>query len=302
MEDNNSPNKQTSLQNAQFDMRYRVPDFSNMSLNQAQNTISNTQGGGPGAGTQAPGGIMSNLSQAQGNMRYNVPNLTGAAGGGGFLSGVSSALSSAALPIGIGLSVAGSVIGAVSARKQERKAARQAKKAKKELKEQESIYKNLDVSNPYMNMENTMEDLTINQKQFDLERQQAQQSQANILDSLRGAAGGSGVAALAQTLAREGQIGAQARAARIGDQERQNQLAERQEASRIQGLQIQGELDKRAAIKDRSETFFGMAQQRFASAKQAQAEARQAKMDAITGGIGNIAGMLGMPGEGQAAQ
>tara|TARA_R100000353_G_scaffold39538_2_gene31369 strand:- start:457 stop:1353 length:897 start_codon:yes stop_codon:yes gene_type:complete len=298
MEDNNSPNKQLSLQNAQNFMNYNVPSFMNQGMG--------TQGGGAGAGTQAPGGIMSNLSQAQGNMRYNVPNLTGAAGGGGggaagLLGGVSSFLGSAAMPIGIGLSIAGSVIGAVSARKQERKAARQAKKAKKELKEQESIYKNLDVSNPYMNMENTMEDLTINQKQFDLERQQAQQSQANILDSLRGAAGGSGVAALAQTLAREGQIGAQARAARIGDQERQNQLAERQEASRIQGLKIQGEMDKRAAIKERSETFFGMAQQKYASAKQAQAEARQAKMDAITGGIGNIAGMLGMPGQGQSA-
>ena len=286
MEDNNSPNKQTSLQNAQFDMRYRVPDFSNMSLNQAQNTISNTQGTSSMAGN-----VVGSLAEAQGNMRYRVPNL-GAGGGGGFLSGVSSALSSAALPIGIGLSVAGSVIGAVSARKQERKAARQAKKAKKELKEQESIYKNLDISNPYMNMENTMEDLTINQKQADFEKQQFQQSQANILDSLRGAAGGSGVAALAQTLAREGQLASQRSAASIGQQERQNQLAERQEASRIQGLQIQGELDKRAAIKDRSETFFGMAQQRFASAKEQQAAARQAKMDAIQGGISNVAGMF----------
>ena len=237
MEDNNSPNKQTSLQNAQFDMRYRVPDFSNMSLNQVQNTMSNTQGTSSTAGN-----VVGSLAEAQGNMRYRVPNL-GAGGGGGFLSGVSSALSSAALPIGIGLSVAGSVIGAVSARKQERKAARQAKKAKKELKEQESIYKNLDISNPYMNMENTMEDLTINQKQADFEKQQFQQSQANILDSLRGAAGGSGVAALAQTLAREGQLASQRSAASIGQQERQNQLAERQEASRIQGLQIQGELD-----------------------------------------------------------
>jgi hypothetical protein len=299
MEDNNSPNKQISLQNAQNFMNYNVPNFSNMSLGQAQNTM----GGASQTGGMGGNMMMNNLSQAQSNMRYNVPNLAGgggAAGAGGGVGGLlgkaSSFLGSAAMPIGIGLSIAGSVIGAVSARKQERKAARQAKKAKKKLKEQESIYKNLDVSNPYLNMENTMEDLTINQKQFDLERQQAQQSQANILDSLRGAAGGSGVAALAQTLAREGQIGAQARAARIGDQERQNQMLERREAGRIQGLEIQGELDKRAAIKERSETFFGMAQQEYASAKQAQAQARQAKMDAITGGISNIAGMFGMPG------
>ena len=219
--------------------------------------------------------------------------------GGGGGAGVLGALGSAATPIGIGLSLAGGVIGAASARKQERRAAKQAKKAKQELKEQESIYKNLDISNPYMDMENVMEDLTINQKQADFEKQQFQQSQANILDNLRGAAGGSGVAALAQTLAREGQLASQRSAADIGRQERQNQIAERNMAASIQSKQIQGELDKRAEIKDRSETFYGMAQQNYAAKREQQAAARQAKMDAITGGIAGAADMFAGFGEGE---
>ena len=55
-----------------------------------------------------------------------------------------------------------------------------------------------DVSNPYAQMQNTMEDLTVNQQQSQFEAQQNQQNQSNILGSMKGAAGGSGVAGLAQ--------------------------------------------------------------------------------------------------------
>ena len=206
--------------------------------------------------------------------------------GGGILSTIGDKMGTV---VGAGLSIAGSVIGARKARRQMRKARKNARRAKKEMKEQLDIYKNLDISNPYLNMENTMEDLTIDQKAFDLETQQAQQSQANILDSLRGAAGGGGVAAMAQALAREGSIGAQQRAARIGQQERQNQMAERREAGRIQGLQIGGEMQKRADIKSRSETFLGMAQEKYAAKRQRAGEATQAYYDAVQGGIQNAA-------------
>ena len=259
------------------------------------------QGGDEGGGdpvvdtTTDGGGEATPSGGSGGGGNFLFKNLFGGGGGAGVLG----ALGSAATPIGIGLSLAGSVIGAASARKQERRAAKQAKKAKQELKEQESIYKNLDISNPYMDMENVMEDLTINQKQADFEKQQFQQSQANILDNLRGAAGGSGVAALAQTLAREGQLASQRSAADIGRQERQNQIAERNMAASIQSQQIQGELDRRAAIKDRSETFYGMAQQNYAAKREQQAAARQAKMDAITGGIAGAADMFAGFGQGE---
>ena len=56
------------------------------------------------------------------------------------------------------------------------------------------------VKNPYENMENVYEDQTVNLKQAQFEKEQSQQAMANIMQSMQGAAGGSGVAGLAQVL------------------------------------------------------------------------------------------------------
>ena len=93
------------------------------------------------------------------------------------------------------------------------------------------------MSNRFAGLENTMEDATINQKEAEFQRNMFQQSQANMLGDLRGAAGGSGVAALAQQLAQSGQIASQQASASIGAQEAQNQRATLAEASRLQGLE-----------------------------------------------------------------
>ena len=128
------------------------------------------------------------------------------------------------------LTIGESIIGGVSnifqgikARRQEKKQRRILQRQKRKQKELEDIYKNIDTSNPYLNMENTMEDLTVNQQQADFERQAFQQTQANIMENLRGAAGGSGIASLAQSLAQQGQIAAQRQSASIGAQEAANQ-------------------------------------------------------------------------------
>ena len=67
-------------------------------------------------------------------------------------------------------------------------------------------------------------------------------------------------------------------------------MAQRQEAQRIQGLQIQGEYQKRQAELDRTGTLLGMAQQETAAAAEQAGAAEQAKMAAISGGIQNLAG------------
>ena len=51
------------------------------------------------------------------------------------------------------------------------------------------------------NYSNTMEDLTVNQQQFQLQKEMSQQGAANAMDTFRGAAGGSGTAGLAQAMA-----------------------------------------------------------------------------------------------------
>ena len=81
--------------------------------------------------------------------------------------------------------------------------------AKKEMEAKKKQYEALDTSNTFKNMENKMEDLTINQRGMELQNQQGQQQSANIMQQMSGAAGGSGIAALAQQMAASGQLAAQ---------------------------------------------------------------------------------------------
>ena len=71
-------------------------------------------------------------------------------------------------------------------KKEARKAQKEAMKRQQQLDEYKDQYAQLDLSNPYANMQNVYEDLTVNKQQFELTRQQQQQSRANILDRLRG--------------------------------------------------------------------------------------------------------------------
>jgi len=101
------------------------------------------------------------------------------------------------------------------------------------------------LENKYDGMENRFEDMTVDMKAADYQTQQGQQQRANILQSLRGSAGSSGVAGLAQSLANQGQMQSQQIAAGISQQERQNQMLAAQEGSRIDmtqrgaGMQLQ---------------------------------------------------------------
>ena len=138
------------------------------------------------------------------------------------------------IAVGIGAAVVGSALGAHSAGKAKREAERKEAKAREEMNRLKDVYSSLDTSNPYTDMENTMEDLTINQRQYDLEKQQFQQSQSNILSGVGQAAGSSGIASVAQALAGQGQLAAQKSASNIGMQEQTNQMAERRMAGNLQ--------------------------------------------------------------------
>lgn len=93
------------------------------------------------------------------------------------------------------------------------------------------------LENKYEGMENRFEDMTVDMRAADFQVQQGQQQRANILQGLRGAAGSSGVAGLAQSLANQGQLQTQQIAAGISQQERQNQMLAAQEGARIDQLQ-----------------------------------------------------------------
>jgi hypothetical protein len=83
-------------------------------------------------------------------------------------------------------------------------------------------------------MENTAEDLTVNTQQAEFQAQQQQQGLANTLGSMRGAAGSSGIAALAQSLAGQQSQNLQAASASIGQQEASNRQLAAQQGANIQ--------------------------------------------------------------------
>ena len=107
------------------------------------------------------------------------------------------------IAVGIGAAVVGTALGVNSANKAKKAAEKKEAAATAEMNRQKEIFSQLDTSNPYADMENTMEDLTVNQRQYELESQQFAQSQSNILSGLGEAAGSSGVAAVAQALAEQ---------------------------------------------------------------------------------------------------
>jgi len=96
------------------------------------------------------------------------------------------------------------------------------------------------VKNPYADMENVYEDQTVDLKAAEFQKEQSQQNAANILASMKGAAGGSGVAALAQVLSNQGAKQAQQASADISRQEQANQARARGEAGRLQQLDVEG--------------------------------------------------------------
>ena len=165
----------------------------------------------------------------------------------------------------------------------------QAKKARKrkemeqaQLEKYKAQYMSLDTSNPFANMENVFEDLTVNQQQAEFTRQQQQQSQANVLQQTRGVAGASGIAALAQAISRQGALDAQQAAVSIGQQERANQMAKLQEASRIQTMERQGDIMQRQAEGEKLKTMMGMTAadvEREASAQKVHQAAGYQAMD-----------------------
>ena len=205
--------------------------------------------------------------------------------------------------IGAGVAAAGGTTKLIMAGQGARDRRNERAAAKAEMRKMKKEYQNLDTSNlaagvrnPYQNLENTFEDLTVNQQQAQFEAQQFQQSQANIMQGLQGAAGGSGIAGLAQSLANQGILSAQKSSASIGMQEAQNQKLAAQQGARIQQLEGRGEMwaegtrqqgaeAGRSLEWQKTSTLFGMSQQRTAAANEA---IRQAKADQMSA-VGDIA-------------
>ena len=197
------------------------------------------------------------------------------------------------------VSATAGMVKAITGAVQAKKAREEKKREQAELQQYKEQFAQLDTSNPFANMENVFEDLTVNQQQAEFTKQQQQQSQANILQQTRGAAGASGIAALAQTLSRQGAVDAQQAAVSIGEQERANQLMKQQEAGKIQTQEIQGDIMQREAEASKLKTLMGMQAADAEAAARDEMMAKQAMYEGIGGvaeaGMGAVGGLASQP-------
>ena len=186
------------------------------------------------------------------------------------------------------IKAAGSLIGS-KARKEEQSA------AKAELAQRRQAYETFEFKDPSAQMTNPFEDLTVNQQQAQFQSQQQQQGLASTLSGLQGAAGGSGIAALAQAMAGQQSQNLQAASASIGQQESANQMAAAQGAQNLQAQRAAGQQYVQEQEFGRTETLLGMSQQRKAAADAARAAATQDLVGGIAEAAGGALGAMGGP-------
>ncbi len=152
-----------------------------------------------------------------------------------------------------------------------------------------------DTSNLYSNLENTMEDLTVNTQAADFAAQQQAQGLSNILGQASQAAGGSGIAALAQSLANQQAQSAQQASVSIGQQEQRNQMLAAQQSSRLQGMERRGAEQSRALKAQLLGEEFQIDAYELSASEQAIQAARAARAEGLgqfAGGVGNAVGGL----------
>ena len=183
-------------------------------------------------------------------------------------------------PISMGVSALGSIAGGMIGSGKRKREQRQ---AQAEFDRNKARYESLDTSNQYTNLENTYEDLTVNTQAADFAAQKQQQVLANTMSGMQGAAGGGGVAALAQAMANQQSANMQAASSDIARQESSNQAAQAQMAGNLQMAERVGAEKSRAAELDKTETMLGMSQQRLSAANQARQAATQSIIGGVTG-------------------
>tara|TARA_R110001583_G_scaffold170089_1_gene323332 strand:+ start:305 stop:1060 length:756 start_codon:yes stop_codon:yes gene_type:complete len=221
--------------------------------------------------------------------------------------------------LGAAVGVIGGISNIIGGNKAGRTARAQQAKARKEMQRQKAAYGAMDTSNIYANVqnqfsdmstENFAEDLTVNQQQAQFEAEQGAQNRANIMQGMQGAAGGSGIASLAQAMANQGQMAARQASASIGQQESRNQQMkvagaqdvqrrrelERQGEASAEGLRLGGAAAARGLEYQKQEGLMGLAAGELSATNEAVAAAKAQRAGGISQIIGGVASGLGSLG------
>ena len=160
-------------------------------------------------------------------------------------------------------SIAGGIIGSGKRKREQRQAQAGYDKTLARLE-------NMDTSNPYANQQNVYEDLTVNTQQADMLAGQQQQALGNTMQNLQGAAGGSGIAALAQSMANQQSQNLQAATASIGQQEAGNQRLMMGQEAQMQQNMVEGDMLSRQMEASKTTGMLNRAGQRLSAANQAR--------------------------------
>jgi len=179
------------------------------------------------------------------------------------------------------------IIGGMIGSKRRKREQRQAREA---MEKSRAAYMQQEYVNPYANLENPYEDLTVNQQQAQFQAQQQAQQRADILGGLRGTAGAAGIAGLAQAMAGQAALGTQRISASIGQQETRNQRLRAQGAMQVQRLERYGEGIRQGKEEQRMETLYGMDMSRLTAANKARQQARQQMWKGLGQAAGSLAG------------
>ena len=187
----------------------------------------------------------------------------------------------------LGVGAVTSIGGMISSNTNRVAANRQASDARTEreaqqvkLDKQKAEYKSIKFENVYEDVENVYEDLTVNQQQAQFQAQQGSQQRANIMQNLRGAAGSSGIAGLAQSMANQAQFQTQQISASIGQQEAANQRLKAKGAESVQTAKLGGEQWVQEQEIGRQGTLLGMQMGAASGANVAHQQAQANQMNA----------------------
>ena len=144
-----------------------------------------------------------------------------------------------------------------------------------------------------LKQENVMEELEVDTQAQDYAREQFQQQQANIMAGMRGVAGGSGIAGLAQALSNQAKQQARETQVSISEQLRANRAMERQEAARLKAQERAVTLANMQGANqfeiDKMTTLIGVAGEQVKGARQAIAD-RLAYKGQVAGAVGQVVG------------
>ena len=184
----------------------------------------------------------------------------------------------------------GSIVSGLSGMRRARK---QRDLAAKNFQREMTDLKAVDVNNPFARMRNPYANLTVNQQQARFQAQQGQQALTDILAQQSAAAGGSGIAALAQAMANQSTQMIQQASASIGEQEAANTRLRAEGEMKRQLAIGQGEQAAQQLRAEKASVLTGYAADRLQDANEALAKKQQAigeGIGSLVGGVGSLAG------------